>query len=92
MYISIEAPDIPDYSKGFLKFWTQQLFVSSVSSDFQTNALASTYVRLVEAALIEYRLGVSMLREFWETHTSFKLSAMNRSISHFESCLSNIEP
>ena len=90
MHISIDAPDIPDYPAGFLNFWAKQLFVGTVSSDFQTNALASTYVRLVEAALIEYQLGVSTLREFWETHTSFKITAVNRSISHFESCLSNM--
>ena len=90
MYISIEVPDIDEYPKGFPKYWAKSIFVSHVSSNYQVNALASTYVRLVEAALVEYRLGASMLQEFWDTHTSFNLSAMNRSIAHFESCLSDM--
>lgn len=28
-----------------------------------------------------------MLKEFWGTHTSLNLGAMHRSISHFETCL-----
>jgi hypothetical protein len=40
--------------------------------------------------LTEYNLGTVKLREFWNTHTSFNLGAMHRSMSHFESCLSNM--
>ena len=89
MHVSIEVPDIADYPKGFPRYWVS-MFVRTVSSNYQVNALASTYVRLVEAALFEYRLGGAMLREFWGTHTSFNLGAMHRSVSHFESCLSNM--
>lgn len=90
MYVEIEVPDIPEYAKGFPQYWTKSIFIQSVSNHYQVNALASTYVRLVEAALTEYSLGAVMLREFWNTHTSFNLSAMHRSMSHFESCLSNM--
>jgi len=91
MYMSIEIPEIDDYPKGFPAFWLKTLFVGTVSQNYQVNALASTYVRLVEAALIEYGLGSSKLREFWDTHDSFNLGAMHRCISHFESCLSDMQ-
>lgn len=90
MYVHIEAPEITDYRAGFPQFWLKSLFIQTVSTRYQVNALASTYVRLVEAALTEYGLGVEKLQEFWGTHTSLNLGAMHRSMSHFETCLSNM--
>jgi hypothetical protein len=87
MYIHIEVPDIDGHPKGFPHYWLKRVFINSISTDYQVNALATTYVRLVEAALTEYRLGQVMLKEFWSTHTSLNLGAMHRSISHFENCL-----
>ena len=90
MYVSIEAPEINEYPNGFSQYWLKVLFIGSVSFNFQINALATTYVRLVEAALVEYHLGQSKLKEFWSTHTSLNLAAMHRAVSHFESCLSDM--
>jgi hypothetical protein len=90
MYVSIEAPEINEYPNGFSQYWLKVLFIGSVSFNFQINALATTYVRLVEAALVEYHLGQSKLKEFWGTHTSLNLAAMHRAVSHFESCLSDM--
>jgi hypothetical protein len=91
MYMSIEIPEFDKYPKCFPDFWFKAIFVGTISKNFQVNALASTYVRLVEASIIEYRLGTSKLKEFWDTHDSFNLSAMHRSIAHFESCLSDVQ-
>jgi hypothetical protein len=90
MYVSIDLPDITDYPTGFPQYWLKSIFVRTVSANYQVNALASTYVRLVEAALTEYRLGGQLLRDFWGTHDSFNLGAIHRSVSHFENCLSNV--
>lgn len=90
MYVHIEAPEIVEYESGFPQYWLKSIFIQRVSTHYQVNALASTYVRLVEAAITEYNLGIVRLREFWNTHTSFNLGAMHRSMSHFESCLSNM--
>lgn len=90
MHVSIDIPDINEYPEGFPQYWLKAIFISPVSSSFQINALTSTYVRLVEAALVEYRLGHLKLKEFWDTHTSLNLGAMHRSVSHFESCLSDM--
>lgn len=90
MYLEFDIPEIREYQKGFLQFWAKIVFLGAFQTNFQLRALAVTYVRLVEAALVEYRLGESKLKEFWNTHDSFNISAMNRSVSHFESCLSNM--
>ncbi len=90
MYLEIDIPEIKEYPNGFLNFWVKIVFLDAFKTNFKLRALATTYVRLVEAALVEYRLGESKLKEFWNTHDSFNIGAMNRSISHFESCLSNM--
>jgi hypothetical protein len=90
MYVSINIPEINTYTRGFPDFWLKTLFISGVSKHYQVNALTTMYVRLVEAALVEYSLGHSMIKEFWSTHTAIALGAMHRSVSHFESCLSNM--
>ena len=90
MYIFFDVPDISEYQNGFPGYWLQILFISSVSENFQINALTTTYVRLVEAALVEYRLGQARLKEYWNTHTSINLSSMHRAASHFESCISDM--
>lgn len=86
--MQIEAPEIAEHAQGFPQFWLKTIFIQSVSTRYQINALASTYVRLVEAAIADYNQGAARLREFWNTHESFNLGAMHRSMHHFESCLS----
>jgi hypothetical protein len=90
MYVQVNIPEIPDDSAGFANYWLDLFFSKAPSDRYQINALTSTYVRLVEASLIEYRLGAEKLREFWNTHSSLNLGAMHRSMSHFESCISNM--
>src|SRR5947209_379277 len=90
MYVTIEVPEIQEYPQGFPQFWLKSIFIRSVSSNYQVHALASTYVRLVESALVEYKLGAEKVHEFWETHTSINLGAAHRAASHFESCLSDM--
>lgn len=90
MYIEIEIPEIKKFPNGFLGYWTKFVFIGSISSNPRVNALATTYVRLVEAALIEYRLAEAPLKEFWEESSSIKISAMHKSVAHFEACITNM--
>ncbi len=90
MYVEFELPDIPVNQSGFDQYWRGSIFIKAPSERYQINALTGTYVRLVEAALIEYRLGAEKFREFWSTHTSLNMGAMHRSTSHFETCISNM--
>lgn len=90
MHLSLDIPDINGFQEGFPQFWIRTIFVGSVSTDRRVNALTSTYVRLVEASLIEYRLGKERTKQFWDTHDSFNLSAMHKGIAHFEACISDM--
>src|SRR5438128_542243 len=89
MYIEFDLPDIQPKPDAFAQYWLRSIFIRSASTRFEINALATTYVRLVSAALVDYEEGSKCLRDFWATHTSLKLSAMHRSMSHFESCIFN---
>lgn len=90
MYIEFDIPDLSASAEGVPQYWIKTLFIQTPSSRYQINALTSTYVRLVEAALIEYQLGSAKLREYWGTHSSINVGAMHRSMSHFETCISNL--
>lgn len=90
MYVEFNVPDVDGFPNGFPSYWSHVLFIGVLTDIFQINALATTYVRLVEAALVEHKLGKAHLLEYWSTRSSINLSAMNRSVSHFESCLSDM--
>lgn len=90
MYIEFDLPEISKYQSGFPQYWLNIVFIQSPSRRYQINALTSTYIRLVEAALIEYRAGANSIREFWGAHANLNLGAMHRSVSHFETCISNV--
>lgn len=90
MYVEFDIPEITEYKAGFPEYWLKSLFIRSPSDRYQINALTSTYIRLVEAALIEYQSGSLRLSEYWSTHSSINLGAMHRSMSHFEACISNM--
>ncbi len=90
MYVEFDLPEAPARHDAFAQYWLRSIFISSASTRYEINALASTYVRLVSAALVEYEEGSKRLRDFWEIHTSFNLGAIHRSISHFESCIFNV--
>ena len=83
MYVSIELPDINEYPNGFPSYWHNYIFNGSISTDYRVNSLTSTYIRLVEASLTKYRMAQSRLNEFWKTHDSINLAAINRAIAHF---------
>lgn len=90
MYIEFDLPDVPLKPDAFARYWLSSIFINPASTRYEINALASTYIRLVSAGLVEYEEGSKRLRDFWATHTSFNLGAMHRSISHFESCIFNL--
>lgn len=90
MHIEFDLPDISEYQSSFPQYWLNIVFIQSPSERYQINALTNTYVRLVEAALIEYRAGSDSIRAFWGANSNLNLSAMHRSVSHFETCISNI--
>jgi hypothetical protein len=91
MYVLFNIPEIDRHSRDFSGFWLRTMFISPVSTNVQVRALCTMYMRLVEAALLEYAMGHEALLQFWNTHTSIALGAMHQSVSHFEHCLSDTD-
>ncbi len=90
MYVIISRPAGPTVLTSLPHYWTQYFFRGSPSELYEVNALATTYMRLVEAAVAEYQLASNELREFWANHNFLGLPVMHRSISHFETCVSDV--
>jgi hypothetical protein len=88
--VEFDLPELPDPSAELSNYWVRYFFVSSPSQDRAVNALASTYMRLVEEAIVEYQLASAALHKVWSDHSSIQLGAMHRSISHFESCVTDM--
>lgn len=89
MHVEIDLPEVPS-PDALANYWLDYFFTGTPSQNYQINALASTFMRLVEAAIVEYRMASAALRDVWTNQTSLGLGAMHRSISHFESCLSDM--
>ena len=90
MIVDFTLPEVSVPTSAMSDYWLRYFFVGSPSQNRQVNALASTYMRLVEAAIVEYGLGSEALRQVWADQSLLGLRAMHRSISHFESCLSDM--
>lgn len=90
MFIEFDIPDLQDVEKSLLPYWAKTIFADPISKEYQVVVLAGNYVRLVEASVAEYNLAHMKLKEFWGTHGYLNLSAMHRSVSHFENCLSSM--
>ena len=90
MYVIISLPAGPKVLTSLPQYWTQYFFRGTPSELCEVNALATTYMRLVEAAVAEYQLASTALREFWANHNALGLLVMHRSISHFETCISDV--
>ncbi len=91
MYVELDLPTPPDIRESVSAYWSHYLLVGSPSHRYQINALATTFMRLSEAAIEEYTLGSQALMRFWAPNrTRLDLSSMQRSIFHFESSLTAI--
>ncbi len=89
MHIVISIPAIEDFPKGVPHFWLNRMFIGSVTGDPQVNALSTTFVRLVESALIDYRQAREAVFEFW-ADSGFPLGIMHLAISRYEACVSDM--
>ncbi len=88
MYVHFDLPPIGRVPGELHSYWLHTFFIRAASERFEIKALANTYVRLVGAAVEEYKSGSVHLREFWgPDRTELRLGAMHRAISHFESCI-----
>ncbi len=89
MIVTIQIPSLPDKSDKFESFWLDTLFRAMPSTERVDNAWAVMYVRRVDAAMTEYRLGAEQVGACWNNPASMGLLANNRSICHYETCINN---
>lgn len=89
MIIEYNIPAVSDCSAKAREYWAKTLFVKSISTSVSVNSLVSTYVRLVESAGLEYRMGEQQIRFFWSPSSNLNLSAFHKAVSHYEVCIVN---
>mgnify|MGYP001274360186 CR=1 FL=1 len=90
MYVEFDVPDIAFEVKRLGGYWLKIVFIRGITTNFQINALTTTYMRIVEAALTEYCFGQAKLKEYWSTHHAVAIGSMLRAASHFESCITDM--
>jgi hypothetical protein len=90
MRIQLEIPELTEFSNGFPSHWVNIIFTRNRPDTYQIHAIVTTYVRLVEAAMAEYRQGRLLVHAFWNHHGSLQMSAHNMAAAYFEACLTNM--
>jgi hypothetical protein len=91
MRIELELPELPEFPDGFPDYWLNILFTNNRQTSYQVRAMTTTYVRLVEAAMTEYRQARSLVHAVWSNGgTKGWLGIHNRACAYFESCLTNM--
>jgi hypothetical protein len=90
MHVKIEIPELKEYLRGFPEYWLNVTFMGNRPENNQVNAITTTYVRLVEGALTEYRQARLLVFSFWNEHRSLALGPATLSATYFEACLSDM--
>lgn len=90
MIIDFSIPTITNNQSSFVGYWGRQLFIGSLSDSPIVNSLASTYVRLTFSAFQDYNEAAIHFRDYFNTSSAIKLSVYYKSISRYESCITNM--
>lgn len=87
MIVTTLIPALPDKSDKFKNFWLDTHFGPMPSADRVDDAWAFMFVRRVDAAMTEYRLGAEQVNACWNNHASMGILENNRAVCHFETCI-----
>lgn len=88
----LEMPELTEFPNDFPGHWMNILFTKTRPDTYQIHALTTTYVRLVEAAMEDYRLARGLVDEVWvhRDPSSIPIGAHNRASAYLEACLTNM--
>ena len=90
MKLKLEIPELTEFANGFPAFWVGSLFLTQQPTTYQVRAVVTTYIRLVESAMVQYRQAREFVYAFWNHGGSLNIGATNLASSHFEACLTNM--
>ncbi|WP_186091544.1 hypothetical protein [Burkholderia gladioli] len=90
MYMEFDVPKAAVTPNDFGGYWLATMFLAPPPDRFEIRALTTTYMRLVQAALVEYDAGVASLMAYWDSNRAIAIGALQRASSHFESCISTM--
>ncbi len=90
MRIELGLPDLAEFPKGFPDYWLNITFTNNQPIPYKVRAIITTYVRLVEAAIIEYRQARSLMHSVWNDSLSTRLGDHHRAAANFEACITNM--
>ncbi|MGF6534272.1 hypothetical protein P3T20_005076 [Paraburkholderia sp. GAS206C] len=90
MIIEFDIPEIPNQSNPFVGYWGSQMLIGHFSDSPRVISLSATFVRCTFSALEDYRSADEHLRAYFGSHDTIKVSESYRSVSRFESCITNV--
>jgi len=89
LYIELELPDLQGFPDGFRDYWLNITFTNNPPIAYHIRGIVTNYVRLVEAAMADYRHARLLTHSGWTLTTAWGRDH-NRACGYFEACLSNM--
>jgi hypothetical protein len=65
MRVQLELPELTEFPNGFPAHWMNIIFTKNRPDTYQIHAITTTYVRLVEAAMEDYRQARLRVHAVW---------------------------
>ncbi|MGM4960882.1 hypothetical protein ACT4MK_36820 [Bradyrhizobium barranii] len=90
MIVRVDIPEITNYPDGFPSHWMNIIFLGNRPDAYKVHAIVTTYVRLVEGALVHYRQARGQVLKLWNTHTAIAIGSHNLASTYFEDCINSM--
>jgi hypothetical protein len=90
MIVEVNIPELTKYTNGFPSHWMNITFLGNRPDAYKIHAIVTTYVRLVEGALVHYSQARLHVLRLWNTHTAIAIGSHNLSATYFEDCINSM--
>jgi hypothetical protein len=90
MIVRVDIPEITNYPDGFPSHWMNIILLGNRPDAYKVHAIVTTYVRLVEGALVHYWRARNQVLKFWNMHTAIAIGSHNLSSTYFEDCINSM--
>lgn len=89
-HLAFNFPDLSGKNKPFFSHHLNVLFFGKVPKDPKVSALVNNYIRLTEAAILQYENGRQLALKYFNTSSSIAVGALFSSSAEFEACIANV--